>query len=197
MEQCNWECSKQSEINMTNITVKNYTVVYMCMEIMMCQYQMSLKCLWYLKHIGYRGHENALHRRSHMEESLLAFRVTSAKPFLPTIQYSKPPKVIEIQTLHISVFVNMTNIIVQNCAGQYMCMDVIICQSERSPEILMISDIHTILSILGCQPWWHNGIVLGLCVRGCRFETDQSQNWGSLGWVLPCFKLTRLHPTQV
>ena len=26
---------------MTNITVKNYTVVYMCMEIIMCQYHMS------------------------------------------------------------------------------------------------------------------------------------------------------------
>ena len=26
---------------MTNITVQNYTVVYMCMEIIMCQYQMS------------------------------------------------------------------------------------------------------------------------------------------------------------
>ena len=26
---------------MKNITVKHYTVVYMCMEIIMCQYQMS------------------------------------------------------------------------------------------------------------------------------------------------------------
>ena len=79
-----------------------------------------------------------------MEESLLAFRVTSAKPFLLTIQYSTPSKIIEIQTLHISVFVNMANIIVQSYAGQYMCMEVIICQSERSPKILMISEIHTI-----------------------------------------------------
>ena len=31
----------QSDINMTNVTVKNYTVVYMCMEIIMFQYQMS------------------------------------------------------------------------------------------------------------------------------------------------------------
>ena len=79
-----------------------------------------------------------------MEESLLAFRVTCVKPFLFTIQYSKPSKVIQIQTLHISVFVNMTNIIVQSYAGQYMCMEVFICQSERYPEILMISETHTI-----------------------------------------------------
>ena len=26
------------------------------------------------------------------------------------------------------------------------------------------------------EPWWHNGIVLGSCVRGCGFKTDQSQN---------------------
>ena len=79
-----------------------------------------------------------------MEESLLAFRVTSAKPFLLTIQYSKPSKIIEIQTLHMSVFVNITNIIVQSYAGQYMCMEVIICHSERSPEIVMLSQTHTI-----------------------------------------------------
>ena len=42
-----------------------------------------------------------------------------------------------------SVFVNMKNIIVQSYAGQYMCMEVIICQSEKYPEIL-ISETHTI-----------------------------------------------------
>ena len=79
-----------------------------------------------------------------MEESLPAFWVTFAKPFLLKIQYSKPSKIIEIWTLHISVFVNMTNIIVKSYAVQYMCMEVIICQSERSPEIVMISQTHTI-----------------------------------------------------
>ena len=90
------------------------------------------------------GHQNALHMRRHMEESLPAFWVTFAKPFLLKIQYSKPSKIIEIWTLHISVFVNMTNIIVKSYAVQYMCMEVIICQSERSPEIVMISQTHTI-----------------------------------------------------
>ena len=78
-----------------------------------------------------------------MEETLPAFRVTFAKPFLLKIQYSKPSKISEIWTLHISVFVNMTNIIVKSYAVQYMCMEVIICQSERSPEIVMISQTHT------------------------------------------------------
>ena len=38
----------------------------------------------------------------------------------------------------------MTNIVVKSYAVQYMCMEVIICQSERSPEIVMISQTHTI-----------------------------------------------------
>ena len=79
-----------------------------------------------------------------MEESLLAFRLTSAKLFLLIIQYSKPAKIIEIQTLHMSVFVNITNNIPQSYAGQYMCMEVVMCQSERYPEIFMISETHTI-----------------------------------------------------
>ena len=79
-----------------------------------------------------------------MEESLLAFKVTSAKPFLLDIQYSEPATIIEIWTLHISVFVNMTNIIVQSYSVQYMCMEVIICHSERSPEIVMISQTHNV-----------------------------------------------------
>ena len=79
-----------------------------------------------------------------MEESLPAFWVDFIKPFLLKIQYSKPSKIIEICTLHISVIVNMTNIIVKSYAVQYMCMEVIICQSERSPEIVMISQTYTI-----------------------------------------------------
>ena len=73
-----------------------------------------------------------------MEETLPAFKVTFAKPFLLKIQNSKPSKIIEIWTLHISLFVNMTNIIVKSYTVLYMCMEVIICQSERSSEILMI-----------------------------------------------------------
>ena len=107
-----------------------------------------------------------------MEESLLAFRVTSAKPFLLTIQYSKPSKIIEILTLHMSVFVNITNIIPQSYAGQYMCMEVIICQSERDPELFMISETHTI--------------------RGTHQNTlDGSRNMAK---ALPAFSVTSVKP---
>ena len=79
-----------------------------------------------------------------MEESIPAFGVTFAKPFLLKKQYSKPSKIIEIWTLHISVFVNMTNITVKCYTVPYMCMRVMICQSERSSEILIISQTPTI-----------------------------------------------------
>ena len=100
-----------------------------------------------------------------MKESLLAFRVTSPKPFLLKIQYSKPSKIIEIWTLHILVIVNMTNIIVQSYAVQYMCMEVIICHSERSPEIVSISQTHTIGGIkthqMGVGIWTKLSHLLG------------------------------------
>ena len=79
-----------------------------------------------------------------MEEIIPAFGVTFAKSFLLKIQYSKPSKIIEIWTLHISVFVSVTNIIVKSYTVLYMCMEVMICQSERSPEILIISQTPTI-----------------------------------------------------
>ena len=90
------------------------------------------------------GHQNALRMRRHMDENLPAFWVTFAKVFLPKIQYSKSSKIIEVCTLHISVFVNMTNIIVNSYAVQYMHVEAIICQSKRSPEIVMISPTHTV-----------------------------------------------------
>ena len=76
-----------------------------------------------------------------MWRKLPPFGVTFAKPFLLKIEYSKPSKMIEIWTLYISVFVNMTNIIVKSYTVLYMCMEVMMCQSERSPEMFYdISD---------------------------------------------------------
>ena len=45
----------------------------------------------------------------------------------------------EFWTFYSSVFVNMTNIVVKSYTLLYMGVEVIICQSERSPERLMIS----------------------------------------------------------
>ena len=43
-----------------------------------------------------------------------------------------------------SVFVHMTNIIVKSYTVLYMSMEVMICQSERSPEMFMISQTTSI-----------------------------------------------------
>ena len=45
-------------------------------------------------------------------------------------------------TFHIAVFVNTIAMVVNSYTVLYMCMEVIICQSDRSPERLMIS--HTL-----------------------------------------------------
>ena len=50
----------------------------------------------------------------------------------------------EFWTFHMSVFVNMTNIVVKCYAVLYMSVEVIICQSERSPERLLISQTPSI-----------------------------------------------------
>ena len=42
-------------------------------------------------------------------------------------------------TFHISLFVNITTMVVNSYTVLYMCMEVIICQSDRSPERQMIS----------------------------------------------------------
>ena len=47
-------------------------------------------------------------------------------------------------TFHISVFVNTTAMVVNSYTILYMCMEVIICQSDRSPERLMISQTPSI-----------------------------------------------------
>ena len=78
---------------MTNITVKNDTVVYMCMEVMICWSQMPPEMFMI----------SQTHRRKHMEETVPAFGVTFAKPFLLKIQYAKLSKIIEMWTLHISL----------------------------------------------------------------------------------------------
>ena len=69
--------------------------------------------------------------------------VAFIKPSILQIRYFKPSKIIEILTFHISVFVNMTNIIVKHYTVVYMCVEVMIYQSDRLPEIFMISEIPT------------------------------------------------------
>ena len=79
-----------------------------------------------------------------VEETLPHFGVNFAKPFILKIEYSKPSKIIEIWKCYISVCINMTNIIVKNDTVVYMCMEAIICHSQMSPEMCMISQTHRI-----------------------------------------------------
>ena len=80
VEQSNWECSEQSDINMTNITVKSYTVVYLCMEVMISQSQMSPEMFMICQTHRMGGHQNTSHRRRHVEETLPAFGMTLQNP---------------------------------------------------------------------------------------------------------------------
>ena len=74
-----------------------------------------------------------------MKKTLPAFHVNFAKPFLLKTGYSLPSKIVTFWTFHISVFVNTTAMVVNSDTILYMCIEVIICQSDRSPERLMIS----------------------------------------------------------
>ena len=52
---------------------------------------------------------------------------------------SQPSKILTFCIFYISVFVNTTAMVVNSCAILYMCMEVIICQSDRSPQRVMLS----------------------------------------------------------
>ena len=56
------------------------------------------------------------------------------KLFLLKIGYSQSSKIVTFWTAHISVFVNTTDMVVNNYTVLYMCVEVIICQSDSSPQ---------------------------------------------------------------
>ena len=58
--------------------------------------------------------------------------------------YSQPSNILTFCIFYISVFVNTTAMVVNSCAILYMCMEVIICQSDRSPQRVMISQTPSI-----------------------------------------------------
>ena len=70
-----------------------------------------------------------------MEETSPAFMMSFAEPFLLITGYSEPSKIVACWTFHMSVFVNKTNMVVNSDTVHYMCMEIIICQSDMSPEI--------------------------------------------------------------
>ena len=69
-----------------------------------------------------------------MEENLPTFGVSFVKLFLLKSGYSKPSKIVAFWTFQISVLVNTTAMVVNSYTVLYMCVEVIICQSDSSPE---------------------------------------------------------------
>ena len=74
-----------------------------------------------------------------VEETLATFAVSFSKPFLLQMGYSQLSKILTFCIFHISVFVNTTAMLVNSYAILYMCMEVIIGHSDRSPQRVMIS----------------------------------------------------------
>ena len=73
---------------MTHIMVKSYTVLYMCVEVMICQSDRSPEMLIISQTPMIVGNENTSDGSRNVEETLPAFGVSFAKPFLLKIGYS-------------------------------------------------------------------------------------------------------------
>ena len=80
---------------MTNITVKNYTAVYMYIEIIMCHYQMSSDMFLIPQTHRIEGTSKCINRRRHMEESLPAFRVILQNPSYSKYNIPNLPKLLK------------------------------------------------------------------------------------------------------
>ena len=66
-----------------------------------------------------------------MEENIQAFGMSYAKPLFLKTGYAYPSKVVAFWIFYISVFVNTTARAVNSYTVLYMCMEVIICHSDR------------------------------------------------------------------
>ena len=96
------------------MVVNSDTMVYMCMEVIICQSDMPPERLMISQTPSIGGHQISSGGRRNVDETLPAFGVTFTKPFLLKIGYSKPSKIVECGTFHMSVFVNMTNMVLNS-----------------------------------------------------------------------------------
>ena len=80
---------------MANIVVKSYTVLYMGVVVIICQSERSPERLMISQTPRIGGNQISSDGRGNVEETLPAFGVTFAKPFLLKIGYSKPSKIVE------------------------------------------------------------------------------------------------------
>ena len=113
-------------VNMTNTIVKGFTLLYMCMEAIICQSERSPEMFIISQTDSIRGHENTWDGNRNVEETLPVLGVGFVKPFLLKIRSFLPSKIVEFWTFHLYLFVNATNIVVINSnTVQYMCIAVI------------------------------------------------------------------------
>ena len=123
-------------VNTTAMVVNSYTILYMCMKVIICQSDRSPERLMISQTPGIGGTSNQLRWEKEWGGNPPNFwgefckTLPSQKSIFLTFQF---------WTFHISVFVNTTAMVVKSYTILYMCMKVIICQSDRSPEWLMIS----------------------------------------------------------
>ena len=124
--------------------VNSYTILYMCMEFIICQSDWSPQRVMISQTPSiWEPHISSFGRRN-VEKTLPTFEVNFSKLFLLQMEYSWPSKIVAFHIFYISIFVNTTAVVVNSCAILYMCMEVIICQSDRSPQRVMISQTPSI-----------------------------------------------------
>ena len=101
-------------VNTIPIVVNSDTIVYMCMEVIICQSEMSPERLMISQTPSIGGTSNQLRWEKECGGNSPSFWVTFTKPFPLKIGYSKPSKIVEFWTFYMSVFVNMTNMVVNS-----------------------------------------------------------------------------------
>ena len=106
-------------------------------EVIICQPDRSPERLMIYQTPSIGGASNHLRWEKECGGNSPSFWGEFCKTFLCKIGYSKPSKIVAFWTFYSFVFVNMTNIVVKNYTVLYMGVEVIICQSEMSPERLI------------------------------------------------------------
>ena len=125
--------------------MNSYAILYMCMDIIICQLDRSL---WKVDDISDPWHKGNF-KSAQVGEGMWRKLFQLLGWVLQNLSFSKwdipnLPEILTFHIFHISVFVNTTAMVVNSYAILYMCMDIIICQSDRSPQRVMISQAPSI-----------------------------------------------------
>ena len=100
-------------VNTIPMVVNSDTMMYVCIEVIICQSDISPERLMISQIPSIEGASNQLRWEKECE-TLPAFGVTFTKPFLLKIGDSKPSKIVEFWTFYMSVFVDITNMVLNS-----------------------------------------------------------------------------------